>query len=87
MCIDWAKQEVMKLRDQALIQNPRQSPISESGGNRCTPDPFALAESHHEPAVQSDNIVAQRLAGQTASPVHMNHCEYFEIIMKDSHCH
>lgn len=74
-CIDWARQEVMKLREQSR-PNPRHSPISESGGNRSTPDPFAMTDSHHQLIIQSDNIVAQRLAGQTESPVHLGHCEY-----------
>lgn len=76
-CIEWAKSEVLKLREPLRPQNPpNYSPVSEAGASRRTPDPFAVAESHHEPMVHADDTVGQRLAGYTESPVHLSHREY-----------
>lgn len=77
-CIDWAKTEVLRLRER-VPQNPQYSPISQSseaGASRSTPDPFseAMNDPMNDPMMEAHNnysIVGQRLANPTDSPLHL----------------
>lgn len=80
-CIEWAKSEILKLREPSRPQNPHYSPVSEAGASRRTPDPFAVAESHPDLMVHPDDIVGQRLAGYTESPVHLSHRKCFIVML------
>lgn len=74
-CIDWAKVEILKSRDQ-MPQKPHYSPISEASANRSTPDPFNEVMIGPVNDGMLDDVVGQRLANQSESPLHLGYREY-----------